>query len=217
IDGRDDAEAIRAAIAKVRRVYTIGCPLEKIRFFWPRLVPGGSPFGAMNIHWDNFASWFDPLAGILRNFDEWGGVANHRLLGGGFIRGHVVYEHSPVFLGALTRGLCGHDIALKDTPGERLRAVLLLIGETLFAPAVLAVIVIVGAALAFIVAVIVPWGLSWGVRWFLPPETWSPVVDAISLTMVGAMFLAFLLAPWIRAEKVHALYWASPSEGGNVP
>lgn len=32
---RTDAEAIRSAMSKVRRLYTIGSPLEKIRFFWP--------------------------------------------------------------------------------------------------------------------------------------------------------------------------------------
>ena len=39
--------------------------------------------------------------------DLWGGVRNHRLLGGGLVRGHVVYEHSPVFLQVLTEGFAG--------------------------------------------------------------------------------------------------------------
>lgn len=210
---RHDAEAIQAATAKVGHIYTIGCPLEKIRFFWPRLAPGGAPLGRGGVHWDNFVSWFDPLAGTLRSLADWGKVSNHRLLGGGFFRGHVVYEHSPVFLGTLTQGLCGHDIPFKRGPEERLRDLLLLTGETLLAPIVLAVVLIVGAALFALVAMVIPYLLSWVVRWFLPPETWMPVVDAASLIILGAMTLIFLSAPLIRARKVHSLYWvAAPSE-----
>jgi hypothetical protein len=208
-DRRDDAEDIRAAIAKVRRVYTIGCPLEKIRFFWPRLAPSSAPFGNMKIHWENFASWFDPLAGTLRNFDDWGKVSNRRLLGGGFIRAHVVYEHSPVFLGALARGLCGHNVPFKAGLWERLRGWLLLIGETLLAPTALAVVLVVGAALFGIVVSIIPWILARTLPWFLPEETWMPIVVTALLINLGAVFLASLAAPVIRARKVHSLYWAA--------
>src|SRR5690606_4738654 len=108
-----NGEAVRAAAARVRRLYTIGSPLEKIRFFWPRLRTSENLAGERIIAWDNFVSWFDPVAGMLRRYDEWGGVRNHRLLGGGFVRGHVVYEHSPVFLHALTEGLCGQALPLR--------------------------------------------------------------------------------------------------------
>ena len=210
---RGDAEVIRAARAKISHLYTIGCPLEKIRFFWPRLIQGSSPLGKMSIRWDNFVSWFDPVAGILRSFGDWGEVSNHRLLGGGFLRGHVVYEHSPVFLRALTKGLCGHDIPLRRGFKERLGDLLLLIGETLLAPAMLAVVLIVGAALFAIVAMLIPYILSWVLRWFLPPETWVSIENTVSVIMLGAMILAFLIAPVIRARKVHSLYWVgTPSE-----
>ena len=54
--------------------------------------------GDLTLRWDNFVSFFDPVSGALRSFADWGTIANHRLLGGGFFRGHVVYERSPVFL-----------------------------------------------------------------------------------------------------------------------
>ena len=207
---------IQQAVAKVSRIYTIGCPLEKIRFFWPRLIPSGACFGTMKVQWDNFASWFDPLAGMLRNFDQWGKVSNRRLLGGGFILAHVVYERSPVFLGALSRGLCGHDIPVERGLGERLRNWLLLLGETLLAPALLAVVVILGVFVLAAVAMLIPFGVSLVLRWFLPPETWGPIEDAMSLGMIGAICLAAFAAPLLRAKKVHSRYWGPTASGGDA-
>ena len=65
-------DAVRAACANVRRVYTIGSPLEKIRVFWPRLTPDAPLLGGSKIEWDNFQSYFDPVAGRLRQVAEWG-------------------------------------------------------------------------------------------------------------------------------------------------
>jgi len=204
---RPEAEAIRAARVKVSRLYTIGSPLEKIRFFWPRLAPIRRPSGDLTLRWDNFVSFFDPVSGALRSFADWGTIANHRLLGGGFFRGHVVYERSPVFLGVLTEGLCGRPIPWERGVKERLRDSLLLIGETLVAPTVLAVTLAVGAGLYVLVAILLPFLFSLAVRWFLPPETWGPIVDKASLVVLGAMTLTFLVAPRNRASKVHSLYW----------
>jgi hypothetical protein len=152
-------------------------------------------------------SWFDPVAGPLRSPEDWGDVSNHRLLGGGFVTGHVVYEHNSAFLGSLTQGLCGHDIPLKRGLEARLRDFLLLIGETLLAPTVLAFILIVGAGLFALAAMAIPFLLSLTVRWFLPPETWAPYIDAASFTILGLMTLVYLAAPAIRARKIHSLYW----------
>ena len=205
--GRADAGSIRAAKAMVSRVYTIGSPLEKIRFFWPRIAPVGTGAPDMNLRWDNFVSFFDPVSGRLRSFEDWGTVSNHRLLGGGFILGHVVYEHSPVFLNALTEGLCGRRIPFERALKVRLWDLLVLLGETLFAPTALAVVLAVGAGLFALVAMLIPYLVSWIVRWFVPPETWAPVVDTASLIFLGMMILTFLVAPVGRARKVHSRYW----------
>jgi hypothetical protein len=203
-----DAAAIQAARTKVTRVYTIGSPLEKVRFFWPRIVPAGARSSEMNLCWDNFVSFFDPVSGVLRSFDEWGTVTNHRLLGGGFVMGHVVYEHSPVFLGALTEGLCGRPLRAERRLRTRLWDVLVLIGETLLAPAALALAISTGAALFWAAAALVPFFVSLMVRWFVAPGTWEPVVEIASRVLLGLMVLTFFIAPAIRASKVHALYWA---------
>ena len=206
---RPDIESIRAAKSKVRRVYTIGSPLEKIRFFWPRVAPVVAPSTESAFRWDNFVSFFDPVSGMLSSFEEWGKVTNHRLLGGGFFLGHVVYEHSPVFLGVLAEGLCGRQMhcgrGLKTRAGD----LLLLTGETLAAPVVLGVVLAVGAALFGLMAMLLPYLMSWVMRWFLPRETWEPIVDTASLVMLGMIVLAFLVGPAVRASKVHSRFWIS--------
>ncbi|BCA53743.1 hypothetical protein W02_08830 [Nitrospira sp. KM1] len=209
--GREQADAILAASRTVQHVYTIGSPLEKIQFFWPRLMMEGGCLGGKKIQWDNFVSWFDPVAGMLRGFSQWGIVRNHRLLGGGFIRGHVVYEHSPVFLRALTEGLVGRSLPFTQTTSkEWWRDRLILVGETLLAPVALTVVLASGLALYVVTAVLVPYLLSLGLRLFLPAETWGPIVDTISLVFIGSMTLTFLIVPILRAGKVHSQYWAMP-------
>lgn len=127
----------RRSAVDVEHLYTIGSPLQKFDLFWPDIMPQAPQLPARSLAWDNFVSFFDPIAGMLRHFEHWGGVANHRLLGGGFLRGHVVYQHSPVFLRRLSRGVCGMELPLRRTLVERIYDALLLLGETLVTPAIL--------------------------------------------------------------------------------
>jgi len=204
---RADADRIRLAKNRIARVYTIGSPLEKIRFFWPRIAPIGGRTADMRLRWDNFVSFFDPVSGMLRSFDDWGPVTNHRLLGGGFILGHVVYEHSPVFLESLVEGLCGRRIPFQRGLKARLWDDAVLLGETLLGPAALAIVLAAGASLFLLAAMLLPFLASLIVRWFLPPDTWAPVVDRASVILLALMVLALLAAPMIRAAKVHSRFW----------
>ena len=220
--GRADAQAVRAASAKVQHLYTIGSPLEKIRFFWPRLTTSENFAGKRPIVWDNFVSWFDPVAGVLRRYGEWGAVRNHHLLGGGFLRGHVVYEHSPVFLGTLTRGLCGQALAPRRGWRERLRDGSVLLGETFLAPAGLVLVLGIGAAIFALTILMVPFLISLPFRPFYGPETWGPILDGASALVACLFIVSMALAPLIRASRVHKLFWATggpvehgPGELGN--
>lgn len=207
---RTDADAIQSAKLTVRRLYTIGSPLEKIRFFWPQLVPGSGALGGATFQWDNFVSWFDPVAGTLKRFGDCGPIANHHLLGGGFFRGHVVYEHSPVFLGALTQGLCGREIPFARSRRELWRDRLVLIGETLLAPALVVFVLMLGGSLFLMTALLLPYLLSLVLRQFLAEHTWVYIENMSALVLLGMMVLAFLLGPMIRASKVHRLHWVAP-------
>jgi hypothetical protein len=214
--GGADANALRSALRKVRRLYTIGSPLEKIRFFWPRLIPPG-PGLCGPIRWDNFVSWFDPVAGALTRFGGWGEVVNHRLLGGGFLRGHVVYEHSPVFLQALIRGVCGRELPLRRTPRERRVDRMLLAGETVFAPAALVIVLACGIALFVFAALLLPFLLSLVLRQFLAERTWVRIENVSALVFAGGFVISYLIAPLIRAARVHRLYWTASGSADTEP
>lgn len=205
--GRADAALIRQAAAKVTRLYTIGSPLEKIRFFWPKLARADTPLGGHALRWDNFVSWFDPVAGRLGRFGDWAEPVNHRLLGGGFVRGHVVYEHSPVFLREFTRGLCGCAPPFARPPKERALDLLILLAETLLAPALLIVVLLLGMLVFAFTASLLPYLVSLPLRLFLEPEAWAPWVDGFMCVLAGMLLLALLLGPLARAWQVHARHW----------
>jgi hypothetical protein len=197
--GFEGDPAVREACANVRRVYTIGSPLEKIRFFWPRLTPDGPPLGGTKIEWDNFLSYFDPVAGRLRQLPEWGELRNHALLGGGFVRGHLVYEHSPVFLAALTRGLAGRELPLSRTREERRRDFWILLGETLLTPLAIILVLLLGAAIFAGVAALIPFVLSLAFG--------KAVFKTGFLIALCMMAFVFSVAPAIRAWKAHSRHW----------
>ncbi len=209
---RDDRETIVEASGRVEHLYTIGSPLEKIRFFWPRLRPENNLAGERDIAWDNFVSYFDPVAGVLRRYTEWGGVDNHHLLGGGFLTGHVVYERSPVFLQSFSRGLLGQPRTLHRTTGEKFKDWALLLGETLLAPAGLAVLVGAGLALWVVTALLVPYLISIPFRFLFAPETWGPFLDYGGAFFAACFLVVFSIVPWIRAKETFKRLWNNGSK-----
>ena len=113
-----------------RRLFTIGSPLEKIRFFWPWTVRRTRPSAHPEFRWTNFYHRMDAVSGSLRRFAAWAPLENVRLTGGGgFLRSHVVYERSPEFLGMLTKELFGERAVprvawWRRLPGRDLRLIL---------------------------------------------------------------------------------------------
>jgi hypothetical protein len=124
--------------ARLTRFHTIGCPLEKIHFFWPRLIAarsdrpspaGQGPDGskvAIEVHPEfqrmNYYSGSDKVSGALRRFKGWRGIANHRLPGlGGVMSAHVAYKHNASFLFTLGEQL---GAPVEAQRGGWLRAVL---------------------------------------------------------------------------------------------
>ena len=203
---RSAAEAGRGAglpgqgLDDVEHLYTIGSPLEKFDLFWPGIMPEPAQVPARRLRWDNFVSFFDPVAGVLRRFEHWGGVTNHRLLGGGFLRGHVVYQHSPVFLRRLSSGICGTELPLIRTRREQVVDWLLLLGETLLAPALLILILVAGAGFLTVMALLVPYLASLTVRWWLDPAYWQPIYDGAAMFFAGVLAIAFMVTPFTRAS-----------------
>jgi hypothetical protein len=208
--GIESNDAVRAAAAKVRHLYTIGSPLEKIRFFWPRLTGDAAFLGGAPIEWDNFVSFFDFVAGRLRPMPAWGELRNHRLLGGGFVTGHVVYERSRAFLGAFTRGLLGRELPLRETRAERRRDIAALLGESLLGPAAAILTLLVGAFFVVVTGFLVPTLLGLVLRLFLGPGP-RPWIHTLSLVFLGMFVFAIFVGSLIRAVQVHKRYWCARS------
>jgi len=207
--GRPDGAAVREAVNRVRHIYTTGSPLEKIRFLWPRLRATADSAPDLHLRWDNFVSWCDPVAGRLRRFDAWGRVVNHRMLGGGFITGHVAYERSPVFLASLFDGLSGGCAPLVRPPRTRWRDGLLLLGETLVTPLGLAAVLLTGVAVFVAAAALLPFFVSLALRLFVSGDRLDALRDTNTLVLVAVLTLALNVRSAGRASAHHRAYWSA--------
>lgn len=206
-----DAEAIEAALAKVSHLYTIGSPLEKIRFFWPRLRSGEAPPAWELVEWDNFVSFFDPVAGRLRRFGAAEKVDNHYLLGGGFISAHTVYERSQAFLSTLGRGISGREIRLQRTPWERLKDVGLLALETMAAPTALLGVLVLGIVVSLLGLGGATWIVYQGLERIPQLHALGSPGNLATVVVVGFALLHATQRSIRRASRVHKRYWAGES------
>ena len=206
--------------ARLTRLYTIGSPLEKFRFFWTRLLEGsdGGPAVACDgravaaagdapMRWDNFSSRLDLVSGRLREFPGWPSPANHTVPGlGGLMSSHTAYNGNAAFLGTLGQGLGGPPPQIRQSRGERIRRAAWAMIQNLALP--LAVLVLAAFGLALMVAI------GWCVGWvFGRPLDWLGFDDAarwvangFAIFMVASLGIQ-VLAGRIRARELHARFW----------
>jgi len=203
----DVFEQLEQARRRVSHLYTIGSPLEKIAFFWPKLIKPKVAPGSLHIVWDNFVSWFDPVAGVLKHFDQWGRVRNRRLLGGGFVSGHVVYERSRPFLEKFVEGIGGGTATLAETRWERIRDWLVLFLETFLAPALLLFITLLGGAIVLAVLLAVPWMISLLFRPDFMPQLNPVIFDRFAFGYAAFLILIIIFNSYPFARKVHSFAW----------
>jgi hypothetical protein len=215
------------APAHQTRLYTIGSPLEKFRFFWTRLLEGsgGGPAVACDgravavaaaeppMRWDNFSSRLDLVSGRLRAFPGWPAPANHSVPGlGGLMSSHTAYNGNAAFLAALGEGLGGAPLRVRQSRGERMRRTAWAMLQNLALP--LAVIVLAAIGLAVMVA------LGWFVGWVIGrPLDWLGWDDAARWVANGFAIFAVaslaiqVLAGRLRARELHARFWAGAAPG----
>lgn len=217
--------------ARLTRLYTIGCPLEKIRFFWPKLFdkrvdPALMREGRVvveidpSVRWDNFWSRADAVSGELSSFSGLPKPTNRLSTGlGGFFSAHVRYLGNPPFLSlVLKEALPGLKAVNLPSPSVYAQAVSMI--QNLLAPIALlgfACLGLVGAG-----------GLTWGAAW-----VWATLLDWLG-GKLGWGFLVghFWWLKWLfwigflnivfptltaeaknRAATSHMNYWA-PGPGG---
>jgi len=179
----------------ITRFYTIGSPLEKIRFFWPQLIASSQP--ERNIHqtmtWDNFFNRLDFVSGRLKKFPGWPEPKNYRAKGlGGMIRSHIAYIRNPTFLTHLGEGLIGTNFRkIHVSPllliGRRMLAAL----ENLVFPACFVFLILFG--LTFSIGSI--WLIS---RLFALPFEWFDLdafAHGLRLFFVGSFMFSMLFYP----------------------
>jgi hypothetical protein len=193
---------------RVTRLYTIGSPLEKVRFFWPRLVVGGP--ASHVVRWDNFFSPFDLVSGALHPFAGWPEPANHPVTGlGGFVTAHVAYHRNPGFLAFVGEGLTGQRPIIRLTWSRRLTGALQTFGETLLLPGIL-----VGLSLLGLVTMV---GFAWAVGWVISrPIDWVGLPLLASLVQYyvpAAIFFVMTVGGAIvgrmRARELYVRHWSS--------
>lgn len=181
-----DALPSRDPAARITRLYTIGCPLEKIRFFWPKLfekridvavVREGRVIGDVDtsLRWDNFWSRADAVSGELSSFPGLPKPTNHPATGlGGFFTAHVRYLGNPKFLSlVLKEAVPG--LAEDKVPSASVYDWLISTIQNLLAP-----IAFLGFACLGLVGA---GAFAWGVAW-----VWATLLDWLGDTL-GWSFL----------------------------
>lgn len=219
-------------LERVTHLYTIGSPLEKFNFMWPKLfaptVLGrgreSSDAGLVAVEgracpaiaWDNFYARADLVSGRLRSFDRWR-VVNHRMQAAGLLTSHVVYERSEPFLRALGEGLLGPEaLPNRDTHlfgwwhrmGHRIRS----IAENLIAP--MAFVLLVAVGLVFMLGFV--WLLTHAIAWPLDAAGADWIAQAIrgpvTLFFWAVLLLVAVIGPIGQAREAHRRDWAPPVE-----
>jgi hypothetical protein len=123
------------AVAALTHFHTIGSPLEKVHFFWPKLVAPRDDYPAIcsqgdnismrvkadaSFQWDNYYSVSDMVSGALRHYSAWGGVTNWQIPGlGGVFTSHVAYGGNRSFLRILAKSLGAEVNTTSETSESR--------------------------------------------------------------------------------------------------
>ena len=222
--------------AQVRALYTIGSPLEKIRFIWPMLVrerPLGHAATAAGagagLIWHNFHDRLDLVSGRLRHSENWGRVENHGLFGrGGLGRAHVLYQADPVFLRIVGEPLFAAPSAATLSVLRRLALVGVSLGESglvilaLVLPLLAAAGIAVLAAVACATAVAIGQYTDVESAAFAAEAGWETVFR-ISLWITGSAFAVVILVGPVAIGRAAAaashyafrFHQVLPQEPGN--
>lgn len=214
-------------LAHLTRLYTIGSPLEKIRFVWPKLITteligrmrfvderaellSTTSFQAAlhRMKWDNFYDPFDRVSGRLKRFEHWGGVTNHFLMGlGGPLRSHVNYQSSRGFLAVVSEGLVGKKVTVRNKLSTRVRNVVLSMGENLLVLVAVPVTFLIGLALVVFVAGGIAYLLGLLVGLFASERATNVFKDVTMLLIAGLFVIGVTMDGKVQASKAHQKYW----------
>jgi hypothetical protein len=188
------------------RLFTIGSPLEKIRFFWPWTLRAGQPSAHPDFQWVNFHNRADRVSGSLERFAAFTRLRSVRLKGGGgLLRSHIVYERSPEFLTVMTEALFGAPAAPRLHWTVRLTDRLLTWGENLLAPFALVSSIVFGLAFVVLVVIGPAYLVSLPFRWTLGETAGVRIENGFALFTIVGMTTAMILRVRGWREDARAL------------
>jgi hypothetical protein len=205
---------------RLTHVFTIGSPLEKFRFFWPKLIAVRTRAEYAHFEWYNFRSPGDIVAGPLRRY-EWGPtIKNFTVNGaGGILTAHTAYRIHPSFLEVIGPALASQPLKThphwSHTLGRRLRAV----SETLAVPALLIFLAAFGGYYMYAVGWVFGVGIGklsslsvgaasmMGFHWVFDRvlNDWSPIVLGwfiAVMSLPGGLAIGYL-----KASEMHREHW----------
>ncbi|MCZ6570941.1 MAG: hypothetical protein O7B23_12340 [Deltaproteobacteria bacterium] len=199
---------------RLTRLYTIGTPMEKVLFFWPKLVQPEK--GEEDFQWDNFSSHLDVVSGTINRFSkelERGGqkVINHPARGtGGILTAHSGYRMHPSFLGIFGPGLTSCPTKLDPRPRWRRLSQLRDIAETVL----VAASVIGFAVFGFVLLVLGVYSVSVWLLGSMVGLEWSPqriqlIASGIGLAVVSALVLFAPFTAREAARRNHEAHWTT--------
>lgn len=192
-------------------IYTIGSPLEKIRFFWPKVALEMNYEG--EIKWYNFQSRADVVAGTLKLYrpSDNDNVKNYQIRGGGgLITAHTGYRSHPTFLSIFGPRLTGFETAVQPSAQWRWLRSLQNHLETVVATFALGALILVGMAIFF--------GVGYGGAQVVlqyagdEVEAWKWVTPNMIAFASGLVLTSIMivLAPFMAktsAQDVHKRHW----------
>lgn len=195
---------------RVSRLYTIGSPLQRVRFLWPRL------FKEMNdsshIEWTNFWDPFDLISNRLPAGAGWRSPRNSVLFGqAGLGRAHVVYEAHPHFIRSLILDLGARLPARRARPLLRATLIVISLLESIVLLILVSAALLTGFVLCLLFAIVASAlsslesaahsGAS-------GPEFWTIASVLFWISFALLMIGYFILAPlaWGRFAAGYAHY-----------
>jgi hypothetical protein len=205
-------------------LFTIGSPLEKIRFFWPKLILGSAPLGRTGpgFDWHNFKSPLDPVAGMLRRYEQFSqDITNHVIKGsGGLITAHSGYLKNPAFLKVigpqLTRQPIGYSPSTRRQVGLFSRALL----ETVGLPALLLFLAAAGTSVmlgvGYLAGSLFSWPVQWGgdalawalsAQWTFPHAAADWIRQGFAWLVPVMLLVVVVLLASAEASKIHKTHW----------
>jgi hypothetical protein len=171
------------------RVFTIGSPLEKFRFFWPKLIAGrNSRTRHADFQWHNFNSPGDLVAGPLRTYDWVPNISNHSVNGAwGVFTAHTGYRRHPTFLNVFGPAVTAEPVrpqAKWSHPAGRVASGLY---ESVGIPLLLIALAAVGVVYVYI---------SWAITGWLAGRMISTPIEGARLVLGSSWGMHVLIADW---------------------